>query len=118
MIQLVGFLDSGQKKSALERADCLVFPTFYENEAQPLVLLEAMSAGLPVITTSWRGVPEVLPEGYPGVVASRSASELAAAMLEMPRCDRSQGLRQRYEERYTTIRHLDPLAGKLCFFGG
>jgi len=57
MVELVGFLDSGQKKSALERADCLVFPTFYEGETQGLVLLEAMSAGLPVITTSWRGVP-------------------------------------------------------------
>lgn len=32
------------KKSALEKADCLV-------------LLEAMSASLPVITTSWLGVP-------------------------------------------------------------
>jgi glycosyltransferase involved in cell wall biosynthesis len=113
MVELVGFLDVGQKKSALEEADCLVFPTFYENEAQPLVLLEAMSAGLPVITTSWRGVPEVLPEGYPGVVAPRSAEELAAAMLEMPRGDRSQGLRQRYEERYTTMRHLEALAAAL-----
>ena len=51
-MELAGFLDSGQKKSALERADCLVFPTFYENEAQPLVLLEAMSAGLAVISSS------------------------------------------------------------------
>ena len=112
-VELAGFLDSEQKKSTLERADCLVFPTFYENEAQPLVLLEAMSAGLPVITTSWRGVPEVLPEGYPGVVAPGSDEKLAAAMLEMPRGDRSQGLRQRYEERYTTMRHLEALAAAL-----
>jgi len=114
MVELVGFLDSGQKKSALERADCLVFPTFYEGETQGLVLLEAMSAGLPVITTSWRGVPEVLPEGYPGVVAQGSAVELATAMLEMPVADWSRSLRQRYEERYSIIRHVESLAAKLC----
>ena len=110
MIELVGFLDSGQKKSALERADCLVFPTFYENEAQPLVLLEAMSAGLSVITTSWRGVPEVLPEGYPGVVAPRSAGELAAAVLQRPVVSGNQDLRRLYEERYTIPSHVESMA--------
>ncbi len=110
MIELVGFLDSGQKKSALERADCLVFPTFYENEAQPLVLLEAMSAGLPVITTSWRGVAEVLPEGYPGVVAPRSAEELAAAVLQRPVVSGNQDLRRLYEERYTIPSHVESMA--------
>lgn len=67
-VELAGFLGAEQKKSALEEADCLVFPTFYEGETQGLVLLEAMSAGLPVITTSWRGVAEALPEGYEYVV--------------------------------------------------
>jgi glycosyltransferase involved in cell wall biosynthesis len=110
MIELVGFLDSVQKKSALERADCLVFPTFYENEAQPLVLLEAMSAGLSVITTSWRGVPEVLPEGYPGVVAPRSAGELAAAVLQRPVVSGNQDLRRLYEERYTIPSHVESMA--------
>lgn len=112
-VTLVGFLDSGQKKSALEEADGLVFPTFYEGETQGLVLLEAMSAGLPVITTSWRGVPEVLPEGYPWVVAPGSSEELARAMLAQPGDEWSVALRRRYERGYTIGKHLEFMADKL-----
>jgi len=113
MIQLVGFLDSGQKKSALERADCLVFPTFYENEAQPLVLLEAMSAGLPVITTSWRGVPEVLPEEYPAVVEPKAPDKLVRALLEGKWCGWGESLRQKFRSRYTISRHASSLLDAL-----
>ena len=113
-VELVGFLQSGQKKSALEKADCLVFPTFYENEAQPLVLLEAMSAGLTVITTSWRGVPEVLPVGSKLVVPPNSPGELAAAMVTMPENTGSSSLRRAYENRFTTAHHVAALAYALA----
>ncbi len=106
MIELVGFLDSGQKKSALEEADCLVFPTFYEGETQGLVLLEAMSSGLPVITTSWRGVPEILPEGYFGVAAPRSAAEFAQQMLRLNELQLSDELRAHFDGRLDTKKHL------------
>jgi glycosyltransferase involved in cell wall biosynthesis len=112
-IKLAGFLDYGQKKSALEEADCLVFPTFYEGETQGLVLLEAMSAGLPLITTSWRGVAEVLPEGYPGVVRARSAEALAAAMVELPHRVDCSLLRRRFNDKFTVRRHLSALKSHL-----
>ena len=99
-VELAGFLDSGQKKSALEEADCLVFPTFYEGETQGLVLLEAMSAGLPVITTSWRGVREVLPDVYPGVVEPKSAKALAAMFAGLSSLVSSECLRELYEKEY------------------
>jgi len=113
MIELVGFLDSGQKKSALERADCLVFPTFYENEAQPLVLLEAMSAGLPVITTSWRGVAEVLPEGYPAPARPQSAVDCADCMLRIAEHCRSEDLRRQFVEHFTLPQHVASLLARL-----
>lgn len=97
---LAGFLDSGQKKSALEKADGLVFPTFYENEAQPLVLFEAMCAGLTIVTTSWRGIAEPLPRGYPLLVEPRSAPSLAAVLAHLGGLVNSQCLRTKYEREY------------------
>jgi glycosyltransferase involved in cell wall biosynthesis len=99
-VLLAGFLDSVQKKSALEKADCLVFPTFYENEAQPLVLFEAMCAGLPVVTTSWRGIAEPLPQAYPLIVEPRSAPSLAAVLADLGGLVNSQCLRTKYECEY------------------
>jgi len=99
-VTLVGFLDSGQKKSALEKADALVFPTFYENEAQPLVLFEAMCAGLPVVTTSWRGIAEPLPADYPLIVEPRSASSLARVLADLRSLANSECLRTKYECEY------------------
>jgi len=109
-VTLAGFLDSGQKKSALEKADCLVFPTFYENEAQPLVLLEAMSAGLPVITTSWRGVGESLLEAYPYIIEPKSSLSLAAVMVRIHQSDWHSKLRLRYADGFTIAAHVSRVA--------
>jgi glycosyltransferase involved in cell wall biosynthesis len=38
------------KADLLAASDVFVFPTAYTNEAQPLVLLEALAAGLPILT--------------------------------------------------------------------
>jgi glycosyltransferase involved in cell wall biosynthesis len=113
MIEVVGFLDAGKKKSALEKADCLVFPTFYENEAQPLVLLEAMSAGLPIITTSWRGVAEVLPQGYPAPATPKSVSDCADRMLAITEHCRSGVLRLQFAERFTVGEHVSMMTNAL-----
>ena len=105
-----GFLDSEQKKSALEGADCLIFPTFYENEAQPLVLIEAMSSGLPVITTSWRGVASGLPEGSRAVVEPDSSAALCSAMLGVSGLVSGEPLRKAFEQKFT----LPAFASRIC----
>ena len=110
-VEVAGFLGAEQKKSALEEADCLVFPTFYEGETQGLVLLEAMSAGLPVITTSWRGVAEALPVGYEYVVEPQNFQEMAQAMQNACKGDRSSHLlRELFQKKYMVERHVVMLA--------
>jgi glycosyltransferase involved in cell wall biosynthesis len=47
-------------------ADVLLFPSL--NEVTPLVILEAMNMGLPVLTTNVGGIPELVREGLDGFI--------------------------------------------------
>lgn len=46
----------------LDQMDILAFPSLY-GEGLPMVILEAMAAGVPVVGTRTQGVPELLTEG-------------------------------------------------------
>jgi glycosyltransferase involved in cell wall biosynthesis len=69
----------GQEKlTFLKNADIFVFPTFYHYEAFPLVTLEAMQHGLPVISTPEGGIREIVVEGETGfLVPQHNILELA-----------------------------------------
>ncbi|MHB1945335.1 MAG: glycosyltransferase family 4 protein [Metallibacterium sp.] len=56
----VGPQYGAEKDVFLEEIDALVFPTLYANEAEPLVIHEAMQHGLPVIAYGRGCIPEVV----------------------------------------------------------
>jgi glycosyltransferase involved in cell wall biosynthesis len=103
-----------------------VFVLSSVNEGLPLVILEAMAAGLPVVSTNVGGIPEVLPKESAWLCPPGDAEALAGVMLQAARCgdlrERGEiarrvtadnyGLEQmvrRYEELY---RRLLPGGGK------
>ena len=60
----------------MERQDVLVFPSLFEGFG--LVILEAMSRGLPVITTAHTAGPDLIADGQDGfLVPVRSAAAIA-----------------------------------------
>ncbi|HLJ20536.1 MAG TPA: glycosyltransferase family 4 protein [Stellaceae bacterium] len=60
--------------------DVLLFPTRYANEAEPLVMLEALAAGVPVIASARGCIPDDLADG--GVVQG-TGSEFSAAVAAL-----------------------------------
>ena len=63
----------------LETLDVFVFSSIHEG--LPLVVLEAMAAGLPIVSTAVGGVPEILPESVGWLCPTGDAGALAEAML-------------------------------------
>lgn len=68
----------------LRRCDAFVFPTLLEG--MPLVVVEAMACGLPVITTS-RGPDQIVRDGVDGYIVPVRDPEAIAERLERLRAD-------------------------------
>jgi len=74
--------------------DVFLFPSLMEG--LPLVLLEAMAAGMPVITTETCGMPDVVEHEFNGLlIPPANAAEIEEAILRLAR---SEELRQKLGE--------------------
>jgi glycosyltransferase involved in cell wall biosynthesis len=60
MVNFVGQLTGNDKWQAYQNADVFFFPTHYASEATPIVLMEALGMGLPIVSTQWAGIPAML----------------------------------------------------------
>lgn len=56
-----GVVGGAAKSALLEECDVFVLPTYYRDEGQPISIIEALVSSMPVITTAFRGIPELLP---------------------------------------------------------
>jgi glycosyltransferase involved in cell wall biosynthesis len=108
-----GFVSGEQKSGLLRDADLFLFPTRYLGENQPVNLIEAMAFGLPIVTTRWRSLPEMLPPGYPGLVSGQDSAEITAAIMNVLAMKSGERVRAHFLERFTLERHLAALAAAL-----
>ena len=60
IVEFPGQLTGNEKWEAYQNADVFFFPTHYASEATPIVLMEALGMGLPLVSTSWAGIPAML----------------------------------------------------------
>ncbi len=113
VIQYAGFVSGDRKEQLYREADLFLFPTRYLGENQPVNLIEAMAFGLPIVTTRWRSLPEMLPPDYPGLVSGQDAEEIAAALLNVLALKSGEQARAHFIENFTIERHLATLAEAL-----
>ncbi len=86
-VTFLGELVGDAKWKAFVRSDVFCLPTFYEAETFGIVLVEAMSLGLPVVATRWRGIPEIVDEGKTGYLVETHDAAAVAERLEHLQAD-------------------------------
>ena len=75
------------------RYDALLLPTYHGGEGYPSVILEAFAAGVPVVTTRWRSIPDIVENDVRGILVPIKSPEKILSALERLASD--QGLYDR-----------------------
>lgn len=79
-----GVINPEQAVPTLSKYDVLVFPTHYQGEGHPGVIMEAMMAGIAVITTDHRSIPELIQDRVNGLlIPVNDPDELARAIHQL-----------------------------------
>lgn len=106
-VTLLGVLTGEPKHRAYMEAGIFCLPSFFESESAPVVLIDALQFGLPVVGTDWRGIPAMVTDGENGflvpvhdpiAVADRLETLLKDGQLRRRMGEAS---RRRYETFYT-----------------
>lgn len=70
------------KNEFFQKADVFVFPTYYNNECFPLVLLEAMEQSIACISTNEGGISAIINEAKTGYVIDKRNPPMLAERIE------------------------------------
>jgi glycosyltransferase involved in cell wall biosynthesis len=98
LVDFIGEISEAQKPAFFGGAQALLFPIDWP-EPFGLVMIEAMSAGTPVVAWQNGSVPEVVRHGTSGYIVN-SIEEAVDAVRAIPALDRS-GVRGEFERNFT-----------------
>ncbi len=109
-VKFVGPLSGEAKREAFRSSDVFCFPSFWYTETFPLVLLEALCFGMPIVASRWRGIPDMLGMDEDcGTLVDIHAVDQIADALERLALDRvlretqSRNARLRYEQHFGVL---------------
>ena len=85
-VHLPGWKDRNEVIEILEQSHILLAPSITASDGDmegiPMVLMEAMAMGIPVISTTHSGIPELVEDGTTGLLVPEGDSEGLSKMME------------------------------------
>jgi colanic acid/amylovoran biosynthesis glycosyltransferase len=118
-IEFLGGLGSDEVAREMSRADLLLAPSLTDEsgneEGIPVVLMEAMASGLPVVSTRHSGIPELIDDGTSGFLADEGSSESLCSTLHRALDERARwpALAERARSAVEREFNIDRLTGDL-----
>jgi glycosyltransferase involved in cell wall biosynthesis len=117
LVELVGQLTGEAKWDAYYNSDVFFFPTHYASEATPIVIMEALGAGLHILSTEWAGIPNMLDGCQSATLHPVRSPELYAASLIKLVDDSERAMRDFnhsqnfYQEKFLPMRFIERVNG-------
>lgn len=81
--KVLGQLPFEEIELHIAKSDAFVFPTRYSGEGYPGAVIEALQSAVPVITTDWKYMTEIVEDRKSGLVIESSRQCLLNAMKEL-----------------------------------
>ncbi|MEA3280610.1 MAG: glycosyltransferase family 4 protein [Thermodesulfobacteriota bacterium] len=107
-----GVVSGEEKNNELRNAHFFVLPTNYDNEGQPVSIIEAMAFGNVVISTDYRAIPDMVVHGKTGFLVPYGQPKVIARVIadsigdhEMYR-KMSKAALEHFQKHFTREAHL------------
>lgn len=110
-IEFLGIKENEDKWKIFYESDIFCLPT-YETEAMPITLIESMMFELPIITTNWRAIPDIVTDGEEGFLIPINTPQAIAEKIELLVNDKNMREqmgkkgREKFLKEYTIEKHL------------
>jgi glycosyltransferase involved in cell wall biosynthesis len=119
-VKILGGVYGEIKEKLFMESDIFIFPTYYDLETFGLVNIEAMRAGLPVISTNEGSIPEVVIDGLNGFIVDlkdpKALYKKTKNLIkdENLRIKMGKSSRAIFQERFTLSAYRQNLIKALC----
>ena len=110
-ISINGPLNNDEKFNVLNRSKCLILPSW--NEGQPLVILEAMALGIPIIATDVGYIRKMVGADYPHLIPPKNKEALKNSIIRISEAENlvsiGNDLKKRFDKYYNPNIHKKEL---------
>jgi glycosyltransferase involved in cell wall biosynthesis len=100
-----------EKFAEIAKADCLILPSW--NEGEPMVILEAMSVGTPIICSNVGLIQEILGDDYPFYTLPGNRDSLEEKIIRFINYENlyplSEKIKEIYQSKYSNKAHFSDL---------